>query len=115
MFTPDEFDQKVGAMEVSILSAFESAPQDARVLTLRDLLLAQLKVCSLHYKLIQLEAGNRLSIDGADFSNMISKHLELAEFFRAIPKSSEKPSYEMKSILSLYRFISHHSGDDKAE
>lgn len=115
MFKPVEFDEMAAKLEESIARVFKDVPQDPRKLALLDLLLAQLKVCSLHYKLMQLEEGNRLSINGADLSDLVSRQLELAKFFRDLPKSSENPTYEMKSIITLYRFISHHIGRDETE
>jgi hypothetical protein len=103
-----EFDQKIAEVEQSISQALEGVLADDRLFVLRDLLLAQTRVCALHYKLMQLEKNDRLLLSDASFSIVMDKHLELAKFFRSLPKSGERPTYEMESIITHYRFIARH-------
>lgn len=112
-FQPLEFSRKISEVEENISQALQGIPSDERLFALRDLLLAQVRVCDIHYRLMQLEKDNRLLLSDAAASSMMDKHLELAKFFRELPKSEQKPTYEMESIISLYKFISHHFADDE--
>lgn len=110
-----EFDLKIAEVEKCISQAFEGIIADDRLFVLRDLLLAQVRVCALHYKLMQLEKDDRLLLSEAAFSRVMEKHLELAKFFRSLPKSGEMPSYEMESIIAHYSFIAHHFEESSAQ
>ena len=107
--------QVAGEVEESISDALEGFPADERLFVLRDLLLAQVRVCVLHFNLMQLEKSGRLVLSDSGFSSIMDKHLEFAEFFRANRKPEAKSTYEMKSIISLYTLIVHHSTESPAE
>ena len=107
----DEFDRQIAEMEELISKSLEDHPADDRLFTLRDFLLAQLRVCALHYRLMLLESKSPLLFDDTSFARLIAKHLEISQFFRQLPKCRDKSTYEMKSIISLYNFIEHHSAE----
>lgn len=109
----DNFDRLIGEMEQAISRSFEGRTADDRLFALRDLLLAQLKVCVLHYKLMSIEREQRLLFSETSFTNLVAKHLEISKCFREAQRSRDKSTYEMKSIISLYNFISHHFVDER--
>ncbi|MCX7349760.1 MAG: hypothetical protein NTZ54_09625 [Alphaproteobacteria bacterium] len=107
-FSLAEFNKKIAEVGNSISQALEGMIADDQLFALRDLILAQVRVCLLHYKLMEIEKDDRLVLGGSAFSSVMNKHLELAKFFRSLPQSAQKPIYEMESTISLYKSISHH-------
>ena len=107
-----EFSRKIADVEKSISQALEGFPADEKLFAVRDLLLAQLRVCALHYKLMELEKDGRVLLPDESSSLLMNTHLELSRFFRNLPKSEKKPTYEMESIMSLYALTAHHFKDD---
>lgn len=103
-----EFDQKIGEFELAISQAFSDRQADAKMLALKDLLLAQLRVCAAHYRLMAMESDGRVLLSEKAFTRLLEEQLQLSKFFRRVPKSSDKSTYEMKSVYPLYTFIENH-------
>ena len=107
------FEKKIVELRRVVSDALSGETADERLFVLRDLLLSQLDVCALHYRLMQIEAGERYLFAEAPFSDMVSKHLELLKLFRDLRKPGEKSSYETESMSSFYWFIAAHFREDE--
>ena len=111
----EQFNDKLAELRESVAASFLGQAADERLFSLRELLLSQLDVCALHYKLMQIELDGRYLFAEGPFSDMVRKHLELARLFRDLRKPGEKSTYETNSISSFYWYIAAHFEDKEDE